>query len=82
MHAAHLAYRLLPGTQNRTGDGMQLKGLSKVLLTSGAICLLFYGVFALYLQTTASVRTTLLFVALVGLVAGTLLYLLSAARPR
>lgn len=61
---------------------MRLKGIAKVLLTIGAVCLLFYGVFALYLHTTASLRTALLFAALVGLIAGTALYLLSTSRQR
>ena len=61
---------------------MQLKGIGKVLLAIGAASLLFYGVLTLYVETTANRRTALLFVALVGLLAGALLYLLSTARRR
>jgi hypothetical protein len=61
---------------------VRLKGIAKTLLTTGAVCLLFYGVFSLYLQTTAGLRTALLFAALVGLIAGTALYLLSTSRQQ
>ena len=61
---------------------MQLRGIGKVLLAIGAASLLFYAVLTLYVETTANLRTALLFVALVGLLAGALLYLLSTARRR
>ena len=61
---------------------MQLKGTAKVLLAIGATSLLFYAVLTLYVETTANRRTALLFVACVGLLAGTLLYLLSTSRRR
>ena len=61
---------------------MRLRGMAKVLLAVGAASLLFYAVLTLYLRTTAGWRTALLFVACVGLLAGTVLYLLSTAQRR
>ncbi len=61
---------------------MRLKGLAKALLSIGAASLFCYGAASLSRTVTTSLRTTLLFVALVGLVAGSVLYLLSRARSR
>ena len=61
---------------------LRLEGIGKVLLAIGAASLLFYAVLTLYVETAARWRTALLFVACVGLLAGTLLYLLSTARRR
>ena len=61
---------------------MRLKGIGTVLLAIGAVSLVFYSVLTLYVQTTANRRTGLLFVACVGLLAGTVLYLLSTSQRR
>ncbi len=71
----------LGGDEQRSG--MRLKGLGKALLGSGAASLSLYGAAALLSSTVHShLHTMLLFLALVGLVAGSVLYLLSRARGR
>lgn len=54
--------------------------MGKFLLGIGAASLFFYGAAALSPTLNSQLRTTLLFLALVGLVAGSVLYLLSRAR--
>ena len=61
---------------------MQTKGIGKVLLAVGAASLAFYSLVLLYPALWARGRTPLLFVALVGLLTGTILYLLSTSRRR
>ena len=56
--------------------------MAQVLLALGGVSLLFYAVLTLYVETTANRRTALLFVACVGLLAGTILYLLSTVQRR
>ncbi len=56
--------------------------MGKVLLAIGAASLLFYAIFTLYVTTTANRRTALLFVGLVGLSAGVVMYLLSTTSRR
>jgi hypothetical protein len=62
------------------GGGMRLKGMAKVLLSIGAASLFFYGAASLSQTVNGSLRSTLLFLALVGLGAGGVLYLLSTRR--
>ncbi len=61
---------------------MQLKGMAKVLLAIGATGLVFYSLGLLYPALWARGRTPLLFIALVGLLAGSILYLMSTSRRR
>jgi hypothetical protein len=56
---------------------MQLRGVSEVLLAAGMACLLFYGALDVFALGTAHARTLLLFVGLVGLIAGGVMYALS-----
>lgn len=59
---------------------MRLKGMGKILMSVGAASLFFYGAASLSQTVNAGLRSTLLFVALVGLGAGGVLYLLSTRR--
>lgn len=67
-------------TNDEQRGGLRLKGLAKVLLGIGAASLFFYSAASLSETVNRSLRSALLFGALVGLAAGVVLYLLSRAR--